>query len=100
MALEEAIKFLEYAKSNADLDDKINQILSSNAGKIDKYSPIIPVAKEKGYRFTISELEEALLMPEREFDEDELLNVAGGLDSQLNDTNSKCKGIGWSMWFF
>ena len=97
MALEEAIKFLEYAKSNADLDDKINQILSSNAGKIDKYSPIIPVAKEKGYRFTISELEEALLMPEREFDEDELLNVAGGLDSQLNGKNSKCKGIGWSM---
>ncbi len=97
MALEEAIKFLEYAKSNADLDDKINQILSSNAGKIDKYSPIIPVAKEKGYRFTISELEEALLMPERDFDEDELLNIAGGLNSGSNDSNSKCKGIGWSM---
>ena len=97
MALEEAIKFLEYAKSNADLDDKINQILSSNAGKIDKYSPIIPVAKEKGYRFTISELEEALLMPERDFDEDELLNIAGGLNSGSNDSNSKCKGTGWSM---
>ncbi len=97
MALEEAIEFLEYAKSNADLDDKINQILSSNAGKIDKYSPIIPIAKEKGYRFTISELEEALLMPERAFDEDELLNIAGGLDSELNASNSQCKGIGWSM---
>ena len=97
MALEEAIEFLEYAKSEADLDDKINQLISSNAGKIDKYSPIIPIAKEKGYRFTISELEEALLMPQRDFDEDEFLNVAGGLDSESNDSNSTCKGIGWSM---
>ena len=97
MALEEAIEFLEYAKSEADLDDKINQLISSNAGKIDKYSPIIPIAKEKGYRFTISELEEALLMPQNDFDEDELLNVAGGLDSESNDSNSTCKGIGWSM---
>lgn len=97
MALEEAIEFLEYAKSEADLDDKINQLISSNAGKIDKYSPIIPIAKEKGYRFTISELEEALLMPQRDFDEDEFLNVAGGLDSESNDSNSTCQGIGWSM---
>ena len=97
MALEEAIEFLEYAKSNADLDDKINQILSSNAGKIYKYSPIIPIAKEMGYRFTISELEEALLMPQRDFDEDEFLNIAGGLNSEPNNSNSTCKGIGWSM---
>ena len=97
MALEEAMRFLEYAKSNADLDNKINQILSSNAGKIDKYIPIIPIAKEMGYRFTISELEEALLMPQHDFDEDELLNIAGGLNSEPNNSNSTCKGIGWSM---
>ena len=97
MALGEAIDSLEHARLDTDLDNKINQVISSDAGKVDKYKSIVSVAKQKGYSFTISEWEEALLMPQSGFDEDELLNVAGGLDSKPDISNSDCKGIGLSV---
>ena len=97
MALQKAIEFLEYARLDTDLDNKINQVISSDAGKIDKYKSIISIAKKMGYSFTISEWEEALLMPASGLDEDEFLNVAGGLNGESAGSNSGCKGIGWSM---
>ena len=44
MALQKAIDFLEYARLDSDLDNKINQVISSDAGKVEKYKSIIEIA--------------------------------------------------------
>ena len=97
MAVKEALEFLEYAQSDPDLDKKVDQVISSDAGKIDKYSKIIPIAKEKGYQFTVCEFEEALFMSQSDLDEDEFLSVAGGSDDPKDDPKFECSGIGLAM---
>ena len=57
---------------------------------------LLSIAKERGYDFTIEELKEANRKMVGEISDDELLNVAGGLN-EPDRSQLYCKGLGVDM---
>lgn len=84
MSLEHARKFVV----DFDADPKIRirmaeikkEMQENNSENCSKMDLIFAIAKERGYEFTADELKEANNCMFGEISDDELLNVAGGLD--------------------
>lgn len=96
MSLQSAIEFIDRVHLDDELSNSVSEVISSDCSEVDKYRFIISIAEDMGYKFTIEEWEEALLLPPREVYEDELLNVAGGLN-EPDHSQLYCKGFGVDM---
>lgn len=96
MSLQSAVEFVDRVHSDVDLTNSIGEVVSNDWSKTKKYRFIISIANSMGYEFTLDEWEEALLMPVNELDEDELLNVAGGVHKP-DRSHLHCKGFGMQI---
>lgn len=96
MSLQSAIEFVDRVQSDIYLSNTINEVVSNSWGKVKKFEFIASIADSMGYEFTLDEWEEALLMPVNELDEDELLNVAGGMHKP-DRSRLRCKGFGMQI---
>ncbi len=96
MSLQSAIEFVDRVHSDVDLTNSIGEVVSNDWDKTKKYRFIISIANSMGYEFTLDEWEEALLLPANELDEDELLNVAGGV-YKPDRSHLHCKGFGMQI---
>lgn len=97
MSLQSAIEFVDRVQSDVDLGNSISEVVSNSWSKTKKFEFIISIANSMGYEFTLDEWEEALLMPVNELDEDELLNVAGGVMNKPDRSQLHCKGFGMQI---
>lgn len=84
MSLEHARKFVVDFDADPKLRIRMAEIKKemqeNNSENCSKMNLIFAVAKERGYEFTVDELKEANNCMLGEISDDELLNVAGGLD--------------------
>ena len=96
MSLQSAIEFIDRVHLDDDLSNSVSEIISSDCSEADKYRFIISIAEDMGYNFTMEEWEKALLLPSSDLYEDELLNVAGGLN-ESDHSQLYCKGFGVDM---
>lgn len=97
MSLQSAIEFVDRVQSDVDLGNSISEVVSNSWNKTKKFEFIVSIANSMGYEFTLDEWEEALLMPVNELDEDELLNVAGGVMHKPDRSQLHCKGFGMQI---
>ena len=97
MSLQSAIEFVDRVQSDVDLGNSISEVVSNSWSKTKKFEFIISIANSMGYEFTLDEWEEALLMPVNELDEDELLNVTGGVMNKPDRSQLHCKGFGMQI---
>lgn len=93
MSLQSALEFIDHVHLNAELSNSVGEVISNDWSDADKYRFIISIANNMGYEFTFEEWEEALMLPSSESHEDELLNVAGGLN-EPDHSKLDCKGFG------
>lgn len=96
MSLQSAIEFVDLVKSDVDLTNSIDEVVSNDWSKDKKYRFIISIANSMGFEFTLDEWEEALLLPVNEVAEDELFNVAGG-ENRSDRSHLHCKGFGMQI---
>lgn len=96
MSLQSAIEFVDRVQSDIELSNSVEEVVSSDWSKAKKYRFIISIANSMGFEFTLDEWEKALLLPANELDEDELLNVAGGLQKP-DHSHLHCKGFGMQI---
>ena len=84
MSLEHARKFVVDFDADPKLRIRMAEIKKemqeNNSDDCSKMDLIFSIAKERGYDFTIDELKEVNNCMCGEISDDELLNVAGGLD--------------------
>lgn len=96
MSLQSAIEFIDRVHLDSELSNSVGEVISNDWSGADKYRFIISIANNMGYEFTLEEWEQALLLPSSESYEDELLNVAGGLN-EPDRSQLYCKGLGVDM---
>ena len=89
MSLEHARKFVvdfdADPKLRIRIAEKKKEMKENNAGNYDEMDLLFSIARERGYDFTIDELKEANGNMMGEISDDELSNVAGGLDLNYAD---------------
>lgn len=96
MSLDHARKFVvdfdADPKIRIRIAEKKKEMKENNIDNYDEMDLLLSIAKERGYDFTIEELKEANRKMVGEISDDELLNVAGGLDLN-HDVLSKTPNI-------
>ena len=89
MSLEHARKFVvdfdADPKLRIRIAEKKKEMKENNVGNYDEMELLFSIAKERGYDFTIDELKEANGSMVGEISDDELSNVAGGLELNYDD---------------
>ncbi len=93
MSLEHARKFVvdfdADPKLRIRIAEKKKEMKENNAGNYDEMELLFSIAKERGYDFTVDELKEANGSMVGEISDDELSNVAGGLELNYDDLLKK-----------
>ena len=93
MSLEHARKFVvdfdADPKLRIRIAEKKKEMKENNVGNYDEMELLFSIAKERGYDFTIDELKEANGSMVGEISDDELSNVAGGLELNYDDLLKK-----------
>ena len=89
MSLEHSRKFVvdfdADPKLRIRIAEKKQEMERNNIENYDEMDLLFSIAKERGYDFTIDELKEANRNMVGEISDDELLNVAGGIDLNYDE---------------
>ena len=95
MSLEDARKFVvdfdTDPKMRVRISEKKKEMEENNVGNFGEMDVLFSIARERGYDFTLKELKEANSSMVGEISDDELSNVAGGLDLNYADLSEPLK---------
>lgn len=97
MSLDHARKFVVDFDADPKLRIRITkkkkEMERNNIENYDEIDLLFSIAKERGYDFTLDELKEADRNMVGEISDDELLNVAGGLDLNYEELTESGPGV-------